>query len=326
MLTGMMAVQPAPGSSKRRPRPALGYAFAVAAAVISGISIYVNSLGVHLYRDATLYTTLKNGVVGAILLVPLLFLGERRREYGRLQKPTAAWLVALAVTGGSVPYLLFFNGLQHSTAVTAAFLNHLQFLLVGLLAVAFLGERIRPAMWAGFAVLLVGATLGLNFGQLRWSSGAGMILSSTFLFAVDFVIAKHLLRGLSTLAVMTAKMTLGSAILVLYSGLTGHLAGLLRLSGTQVEFVLLVGLVLLAFTVFTFLAIRHAMVSAVIAIGMASPLVTTVLQYGVSHRLHIAPADAAGLLVTLAAVVAILIMGIRQEAARRPRPAPAQAT
>lgn len=301
-------------TAKAATRPWLGYVFAVAAAIVSGASVYVNSVGVHIYKDATLYTTLKNGLVGVILLVPLLVFAERRREYVRLDRGTGAWLVALAITGGSVPYLLFFNGLQHATAVTGAFLNHLQFLLVGLFAVVFLRERVRPAMWAGFVVLLIGATLGTNLGQLKWSGGAYLILLSTVLFAIDFVIAKHLLRGLSTLTVMTAKMTLGSAMLVAYSFLTGHLAGAARLTAFQVEYVLLTGLILLAFTACTFLAIRHAMVSAVMAIGMAAPLVTTAIQYAVSAQLRPAPADIAGLSVTFAAVAAVLYLGVRQEA------------
>lgn len=309
-------------------RPKLGYLFAALAAVVSGFSVYINSLGVHIYKDATLYTTLKNGVTGLVLLIALLVTARRIEEYRRLDARTWGWLVALAITGGSVPYVLFFNGLQRSNATTGAFLNHLQFVLVGLFAALFLKERIRPAMWAGFAVLLVGATLGLNLGQLRWSDGSAMILASSVLFAADFVIAKHLLRGLSTRAVMTAKMTLGSLMLVAYSGVTGHLRAIATLTPVQVEWVIAVGLILLVFTVCTFVAIRHALVSAVIAIGMAAPIVTTLLQFGGGRDVRLAPAGAAGLAVILVAVSAILALGIRHEerdaaATRAAEPAPA---
>src|SRR5689334_710664 len=47
----------------------LGYVFAVAAACISGVSIFVNSLGVRAFADPVVYTTLKDGLVGLILLV-----------------------------------------------------------------------------------------------------------------------------------------------------------------------------------------------------------------------------------------------------------------
>jgi hypothetical protein len=49
----------------------LGLVFAALAAVISGVSVYVNSLGVRAFSDPVLYTALKDGFVGLILLVPL---------------------------------------------------------------------------------------------------------------------------------------------------------------------------------------------------------------------------------------------------------------
>jgi hypothetical protein len=63
-------------------------------------------------------------------------------------------------------------------------------------------------MWTGPAVLLLGALLGTNLRARAWNEGAWLVAVSTVLFAIDFVIAKHLLRGLSTLTVMTARMTL----------------------------------------------------------------------------------------------------------------------
>jgi len=307
---------PEPGRPRSR-NPRLGYTCAVLAAIISGVSIYVNSFGVKLFHDATLYTMLKNSVVGLLLLLPLIFMARRRMEYARLNRRQSAWLVALALTGGSIPYVLFFHGLQLTNAITGSVLNHLQFAFVALIAFVFLRERISAWMWAGLAVLLAGTLLGTNLGRVHWDTGAYLVMASTLLFAIDFVIAKHLLQGLSTLAVMAAKMTLGSALLVVYSGLTGHLAGVARLTAHQVELVLLTGLILLAFTCLTFLAIRHAMVSAVMAIGMASPIVTTALQLAVNQHLTVAPADLAGIVVTVLAVAAILVLGIRQEAPGR---------
>ena len=137
-------------------RPASGYLIAALAAAISGVSVYVNSLGVRSFADPVLYTALKNGLVGLVLLAPLACSPARRAEYRRLDRRTWAWMIALALTGGSVPFALFYSGLQVTTAATGALLNHFQFVLVALFAMAFLGERMRPAMWAGFLVLLVG--------------------------------------------------------------------------------------------------------------------------------------------------------------------------
>ena len=295
--------------------PKLGYAAAVAAAVISGVSIYVNSLTVKSFTDPVLYTAVKDGLVGVVLLVPLAVLPAKRAEVRQLDRRTWSWLVALALTGGSVPFALFFTGLQLTTAATGAVLNHLQFVFVALLAAIFLRERIPSVMWVALVVLLLGALLGTNLHALHWNVGAVLIAISSVLFAIDFVIAKHLLRGLSTLTIMTARMSMGTFLLLLYLAAIGRLGGIARLSGSQWELAGLTGFLLLLFTIATFTAIRHASVSAVIAIGAASPIVTTLLQVGLARQVRLDPVDLAGLGLILAATLAVLGLGLRKDVA-----------
>ena len=297
----------------------LGYVLAALATAISGVSVYVNSLGVQSFSDPILYTALKDGFVGLALLLPLAMSPGRRAEYRRLDRRTWGWMVALALTGGSLPFALFFTGLQMTTAATAALLNHFQFVLVAVFAATFLKEALRPAMWAGFGVLLLGTLLGTNLHALAWNQGAWLVGASTVLFAIDFVIAKHLLRGLSTLTVMTARMTLGTAMLFVYVIASGRLDQVARLGPTQWEFVVVTGVILLAFTTTTFTAIRLASVSAVMAIGAAAPIVTTLLQVGIGGQLSIATSDLAGSALTLLAVVAVIVLGVRQSLAAGPQ-------
>ncbi len=292
---------------------AFGYTFAALAAAISGVSVYVNSLGVRSFSDPILYTALKDAFVGLVLLIPLAFLPGWRAEYQRLDRKTWAWMIALALTGGSIPFALFFSGLQLTTAATGALINHFQFVLVALFAVAFLRERIRPAMWAGFAVLLFGTLLGTDLHTLDWNIGAWLVAASTVLFAIDFVIAKHLLRGLATLTVMTARMTIGTAMLFVYVIASGRLAPVTQLNTEQWTFVVVTGLILLLFTATTFTAIRHASVSSVLAIGTAAPIITTLIQVVATGRLALDLANGAGLIITLVVVPAIIIVGVRQD-------------
>ncbi len=292
--------------------PRLGYLFAALNAIVSGFAIYINSLGVKLFSDSTLYTTLKNAVVGVALLLPLLFFAQRRAELQRLKPRQWGLLVLLAIVGGSVPYALFFRGLQLSTAVTSSLLNHTQFLLVAVLAVVLLSERVGILMWAALAVLLVGTSLGLNIGQVRWNEGALLVALSTVLFAAGVVLAKYLLRELSTVTVMAAKMSLGSIFLVGYVAATGHLGAVTSLSAVQWEYALGTGLILLAFTVTAFLALRHAPATVATAIPAASPLITTALVILATQRIKLAPLDITGLALMLVAVVAIFLLGRRQ--------------
>jgi drug/metabolite transporter (DMT)-like permease len=301
------------GEAAGRKSIRIGYLFATLAAAVSGLSVYVNSLGVQSFADPVLYTALKDGFVGLVLLLPLIFSAGWRAEYRRLDRRTWAWMIALALTGGSIPFALFFTGLQRTTAATGAVINHLQFVLVALFALLFLKERIRPAMWAGFAVLLLGTLFGTNLHALKWNEGAWFIAASTVLFAIDFVIAKHLLSGLATLTVMTARMTMGTALLFVYVIATGRLAPAAHLGPAQWEFVVATGLLLLVFTTTTFTAIRHASVSVVLAIGAAAPIVTTLLQVTRSGQRILGASDLSGVSVIAVAVVAIILIGLRQD-------------
>lgn len=302
----------------RRPAPrntTLGYVAATAAACVSGVSIYVNAATVKTFADPVLYTAIKDGFVGLVLLVPLIFLPAQRAVYRTLSRKTWMWLIAIALTGGSIPFALNFTGLKLTTAATGAVLNHLQFVFVALLAAIFLRERIRPVMWFAFVVLLLGTLLGTDLHALNWNGGAVLILLSSVFYAIDFVIAKYLLRGLPTLTVMTARMTMGTAILFLYVIALGHIGGILRLNGSQWALAAFTGFLLLLFTVTTFTAIRHASVSTVLAIGAASPIITTLLQVGIAGQLALTPVDLLGLVLIVAAAVVVLVLGVRQDAA-----------
>jgi drug/metabolite transporter (DMT)-like permease len=297
----------------------VGCAAAVMAAAVSGVAVFVNGYGVRLFADATLYTTLKNAVVGLLVLAPLALLPGVRRELAHLRRGQWAGLAVLALVGGSVPYVLFFEGLRQTTPATGAVLNHLQFAVVALLAVPLLRERVTHAMWLGLAALLVGALVGTDLGALRWNGGAALVAASTVLFGAGFVLARRLLRDLSTSTVMAAKMTAGSAALVAYCAATGRLGAVAHLGGPQWSFVLVTGAILLLFTTATLVAIAHVQVTSVVAIGMAAPVVTLALQEAAGRAATLAPAAAAGLALTAAAALVVLAAGMRAETAAAPR-------
>lgn len=302
----------------------VGCTAAVLAAAVSGFAVFVNGYGVRLFADATLYTTLKNAVVGLLVVAPLALLPGVRRELGRLRLAQWAGLAVLALVGGSVPYVLFFEGLRQTTPATGAVLNHLQFAVVAVLAVPLLRERVTHAMWVGLAALLAGALVGTDLGALRWNGGAALVATSTVLFGAGFVLARRLLRDLSTTTVMAAKMTAGSAALVAYCGATGRLGAVAHLSGAQWGFVLVTGVILLVFTTATLVAIAHVQVTTVVAIGMAAPAVTLVLQEAAGRAAPVAPVAAGGLALTVAAALAMLAAAMRAETGVPPRrPVPA---
>ncbi len=265
----------------------LGYYLALASAAISGVAIFVNSLGVRMVADATLYTTLKNAVCGAALLLPIVLLRRQRAEVLRLRPRDGALLVVLAVIGGSIPYVLFFRGLQLTSAGTGSLLNHAQFLVVVLLAVPLLRERLGGFAWLGLGLLAAGTLAGTDLAALRLNEGALLVAASTLLFGGGMVLSRSLLGRLSPQLVMSAKMSAGAVVLAGYAAFTGHLAGLGALTLGRWGFVLATGLILVAFTVTTTLALKWAPAIAVTSIGMASPPITIALQLASGSPLHL---------------------------------------
>jgi drug/metabolite transporter (DMT)-like permease len=290
----------------------IGYTFAVLNAVISGVAIYVNSNGVKLFHDSTLYTALKNAVVGVCVLVPLVALSSSRAELRRLTGKQVGLLVVVVLSGGSVAYALDFRGLQVSTAVTAALIDHMQFLFVAIFAALLLRERFGPAVWIALIVLFIGLSFGISITAVRWDTGVAFLVAATLMFAFDFIVIKYLLRSVSMLTVMGFKMTLGSALLLGYEAVTGHLSAVAHLTTLQWQYVLVTGLILLAFTITSIAGLRHASATAVIAIGAGSPIITTLLVVINNHT----PLDSTklfSLALTLLAILTILTIGRRQE-------------
>ena len=65
-------------------------------------------------------------------------------------------LLAVAVIGGSVPFVLFFEGLARAEATQAAFIQKTLVVWVALLAVPLLKERFRAPHALAIVLLLVG--------------------------------------------------------------------------------------------------------------------------------------------------------------------------
>jgi drug/metabolite transporter (DMT)-like permease len=208
--------------------------------------------------------------------------------------------------------VLFFTGLKMSSPVTSSLLNHAQFVVVAVLAFFLLRERAGIIVWLALPVLFIGTLWGTSVTGLHWGMGDTLVALSTLLFAGGVVLAKYLLQGLSTLTVMTAKMSIGSLLLVIYIGLTGQASAIFKLSPAQWEFALITGLILLAFTVTAFLALRYASATVATAIPAAAPLITTALVL-IAPQAGLKPSPVFGLVLMALAILVLAIMGGRRE-------------
>lgn len=292
-----------------------GYPLALAAAVISGFAVYTNSYGVRAFGNATVYTTAKN-LVAAVVIVAALAVASRRLPREGVTRPRgpAQWagLAAVAIVGGSVPFILFFEGLARVTSADAAFIQKTLVIWVALLAVPLLRERIGPWHLAAIAALVWGqAILGGGIGGIRPGSGEAMIFAATLLWAVETVIARKLLPGLSALTVASARMGGGAVILIGYALATTSWGTIAALGWHQWSWAIGTGLILAAYVTTWYAALARAGAIDVTALLVPGAIITALLQAGSKP---LAP-QWSGLLL-LAAGGALMLL-----AARKPRPA-----
>jgi drug/metabolite transporter (DMT)-like permease len=258
---------------------ATGIALAFVTAVISGFAIFVNGHAVKHFGDATVYTTAKNAVAGLLLLAfALPLLGGPRSEVPRMRKHSLG-LLAIAVIGGSVPFVLFFEGLSRAEATQAAFLQKTLVVWVALLAVPLLHERLGWPHLAAIALLVVGqAMLVGDLGTVAFRSGEAMIFAATLLWAVEVIVAKKLLADLDSRVLGATRMALGTVVLVAWVAVSGRADELLSLSGDQWRWALLTGLILAGYVATWFAALARAQAVDVTAVLVFGAVITALLS------------------------------------------------
>ncbi len=260
-----------------------GLPVALAAAMISGVAVYVNGLAVRHFPSPTVYTTGKNLIAGG-LLVAVLLAGRRTAA----PRSTASFglggghrrsLVAVAVVGGAVPFVLFFEGLARASSTDAAFIHKTLVVWVAILAAIVLGERIGPVHVLAIALLVLGhAALAGGVGALRLGPGELMILAATLCWAVELVIVKRLLADLPPTTVGAARLAGGSLVLVVWVTASGRAGDLVSLTTGQWTWLALTGVILATFVAVWFAALARERVVDVTAVLVLGAVVTGVIE------------------------------------------------
>lgn len=293
----------------------LGVGLAFAAALISGVSVWVNAMAVRAFGDAVLYTTAKNLIAATLLVLIAVTLTTRDSGHGLSRPHGARQLLGLGfvgVVGGGVAFVLFFEGLVRTTASSAGFIQKTLVIWVAILAVSFLRERFGKVQIAAIALLIAGqiaASGGTVMPAL--SDGEALIFVATLLWAIEVIIAKRLLADLSPLTVAVARMGVGSVALIAFSAATGHFSLLASLSTSQWTWVALTGLILSAYVATWLFALARAPATDVTAVLVCGAIVTAILNAG-AQPTALAPA-AIGLLLIAAGGVALGVTAARRQ-------------
>jgi drug/metabolite transporter (DMT)-like permease len=300
---------------------AYGVGLAFVTSLVSGVAIYTNGHAVRRFDGSAGFTTAKNIVAAAALGVLLAALTGRRSDGGWTPPRTRGarlGLVAVGVVGGSVPFLLFFEGLSRATSTDAAFIHKTLVVWVAVLAVLVLRERLGWPHLAAITALVAGqALLTDDLAGLGLGSGEALVLAATLMWSVEVVIAKRLLGSLSPLTVGVSRMALGAVVLAGWLAVTGQLGELLTYSTSQWAWILLTGLLLTGYVATWYAALARAQAVDVTAVLVFGAVVTAALA-GVLDGVPLRP-DLPGLVLVAAGVAAVAL----RPRARPTGPAPA---
>jgi drug/metabolite transporter (DMT)-like permease len=285
-----------------------GIYFALAAAVVSGFAIYINKFAVMEMKDPFIFTTVKNLAV-ALLFFAILILPKALPELRRLSRKQWLALGVIGCIGGSIPFLLFFYGLSLSTAVGAAFIHKTLFIWVAILAVFFLGERLGKFHIAVLLILIGGNILLLGWpGSWLMGQGELMIFIATLLWAVEMVIAKKVMRKVSSNVAI---------VMLSYLAVTGKLGTIASLGGQQIGWVALTSLLLFGYVSCYYTGLKHAPASIVASILVLGSVITSLL-YAIIDARRFAPEQIGGMVFITMAVLTLWYLAskirIRKEA------------
>jgi len=294
-----------------------GLLLAAATALISGVSIFLNSYAVKALPDAGLFTTLKNGFAAAALFAVAVPVLRMRRQTLTINRQTLGWLSVIGIIGGSIPFLLFFTGLSIASAPSAAFIQKTLFVWVALLAVPFLGERLGLLQIGALGVLFASLLLIAPPTGVVWGAGETMIAAATLLWAVEVVIARRLLAAgrVDPLVLGVGRLGIGLIVLVGYLAFTGKLALLGGLGATQWSWVVVSGVLLAAYVATWFSALRYAPATVVTSVLVLGAPITALLDAFVNGRVPgIAPLAGYGLVVVGAMALGVALLRRRDPA------------
>ncbi len=282
-----------------------GIGLALATALISGVSIWINAFAVKQLPDPAVYTTLKNGVAAA-LLIALAAITLRPARVREIAPRSWGWLLVIGVVGGSLPFILFFTGLAQASAPSAAFIHKTLFVWVALLAVPFLGERLGFVQLGALGVLLAGQALVLTPSGVTWGTGETMIAAATLLWAIESIIAKRVLRSVPSQVVAASRLGAGLVVLIGFLAITGKLGVVTGLTPVQWGWALLTGLLLFGYVGTWFAALQRAPASLVTAVLVLGAPVTAIAQAAQTGALPAIPALTGQLLILVAGAVLAL--------------------
>lgn len=265
-----------------------GIYFALIAAFISGVSIFVNKFAVDAVKEPLVFTSVKNTGV-AILILEVLLFSRKWKAIKKFNKSDFSYLVLIGLIGGSIPFYLFFKGLSTIPAINGAIIQKTLVIWVAFLAIPFLKEKLSKAAFIGVFFLFVSNFLVGGFKGFLFSRGEFLVLIATIFWAVEIILAKKILPKVDPDILTGARMGIGAIVLLIMSALLQPAAfsKSLNLNPTQLFWVILTMATLFGYVTTWYRALKFAPAILVTSVLVASTLVTNALSaIFITHTLN----------------------------------------
>lgn len=246
-------------------------------AIISGISIFLNNFGVK-GIDSTVFTFLKNIIV-ALFLLAIIIAFKDLKELKQLKRKDWLSLLLIGLVGGSIPFVLFFKGLQLSNGAVGSFIHKTMFVFVAALAFLFLKEKMTKKVIIPAALLLLGNYLLLKIGMFSFDAGSLYILIATLFWSAENIISKKALEELKPNILAFGRMFFGSLFILIYMAFTDKLTLIPSLSFAQLSWVLLSVPLLLLYVLTWYSGLKHVKATTATAILLLGSPITTLLSF-----------------------------------------------
>ena len=142
----------------------------------------------------------------------------------------------------------------------------------------FLKEKIKKIQWLALAMLLLGVVLVVGIKAFTFGWAELMILAATLLWSVENIIAKKILRNISSEVVGLFRMGIGALMLISLSALTGKSSLILKLNANQLTYIVIGGTILSFYVYFWYKSLKSAPASLVTMILTFSVVVGNILN------------------------------------------------
>lgn len=243
-------------------------------AIISGFSIFINKFGVQ-ESNPYLFAFAKNTIV-ALFLFSLIILTTQFNKLKELKKKDWINLSLVGLLGGSIPFLLFFKGLQLTTSSSGSFMHKTIFIFVIFFSLFFLREKLNKYIFIPAILLLVGNFLILKLNSFTFSYGELLILIAAIFWAGEFVLSKHLLKRLESNIVGFGRMFFGSLFILIFLLSTNQP---MEFNLEQAGWIFITSIFLFLYVLTWYNGLKHINVTTASCILLLGSPITTILSF-----------------------------------------------